>query len=141
MHKRTLSLCLGDNATVSIIGNDARTTSTSLCIAPLVIGERSGIAQHRGMPSYLSSLAIIHLHDLFTITHVFHGNTHLQSIFFLQRIFLTWGATSPNLLSVLSIWVLLYDLLRCGTSVMDDSKLHAISTVVRGDEEMSYLDA
>lgn len=135
MHKRTFNLCLGDNTTVLIIGKDARTTSTSLCIPPLVIGERSGIAQHRGMPSYLSSLAIIHLHDLFAITHVFYEDTHFQ------RIFLSWGTTSPNLLSVLSICVLPHDLSRCGTFVMDDSKTYAISTVVWRDEEMSYLDA
>ena len=135
-HKRTFSLCLGNNTTVLIIGNDARTTSTSFCNPPLVIGEESGIAQHHDMSSHSSSLAIIHLHGPFAITHVFHGITHLQ------RILLSWGTTSSNLLSVLSICVLLpHDLLRCGTFVMDDSKLYAISTVVWGDEEMSYLDA
>ena len=161
-HKRTSTsmspvefndgLCLENNVTVSIIGNDVPTISTSSFIAPLVIGERSsknthhvcsicsdvltnGIAQHHDMPSHSSSLAIIHLHDLLAITHVFQGNTHLQ------RIFSSWGATSPNLLAVPSIFVLLHDLLRCGTFVMDDSNFCAISTVGWRDEDTSYLDA
>jgi len=162
MHQRTstsmspfefnVDLCLANNVTLLIIDNDVRTINISSCVASLVIGEllsenthhlrclrfdvlTTGTIRHHNTPSYSSSLTIIYLRDLAVITNVFLGDSHL-----LRRIFLSWGATLPNLLAVLIICVLQHDLLSYKTIITDDGKFYAISIVDWEDGDTSSLD-
>eukprot|EP00984_Skeletonema_dohrnii_P024488 scaffold13610_cov84-Skeletonema_dohrnii-CCMP3373.AAC.1 len=105
-------LCLANNVTLWIIDNDVCAINISSCVASLVIGEllsenthhlrclrfdvltTGTIIRHHNTPSYSSSLTIIYLRDLAVITNVSLRDCHL-----LRRIFLSWGATLPNLLA------------------------------------------
>jgi len=162
MHQRTstsmspfefnIDLCSENNITLLTIDNDARTINISSCIASLVIGEllsenthhlrclrfdilTTGTIRHHITSSYSSSLTIIYLRDLAVITNAFLGDSHL-----LRRIFLSWGATLPNLLAVLIICVLQRDLLSCETIITEDGKFYAISIVDWEEGDTSSLD-
>lgn len=127
-----------------------RTSASSNSVSS-VIGERSSgktkhvryfcqdasiteTIRHRDIPLHPSCRMDISLHDYAVIASTFLGSTQLR------RIFLPWGAFSPNPFALQFIYVLLHDIVCCETTATSNGKFYAASTVDWGDEDMSSTD-